>query len=150
MSLLITRDQRATEIVQSLESSGAVRLAPTGLDAIERSQGRSVAYGDFAYALAEQLRTRGFFTPELDAPNRSAARLEPANRVWKAWTLILRKRRLQREQRYRWLWVRKSTLEFPLMIRRLAKSRLIRRYARAVVSWKTPAPGGVAQLDEFD
>jgi hypothetical protein len=95
---------------------------------ILRSQGRAVAFGDFAYALADHLETRGDFVPLLNAPNRPAHRPTDRDEVRRMWQSIGTKRDLQRRGRYWHLWLRKATRELPEMLKRLWRSRLIRRY----------------------
>ncbi len=138
VSIAIARSALAEQVVSALESAGRIRLMDVDPSVIERSQGRVVAYGDQAYALMGALERVGEHVPRIDAPNRTAHVPVDAAEVLAMWRQVRRKRELQQQGRYRLLWFRKATVELPSLLRRLARSRLIARYARAVFGRRRP------------
>jgi hypothetical protein len=118
ISLLICRTKAADDILQGMRDEGRIRLAEASVEDIAESQKRRNAFGDFAYAYAEYLRSEGLFCPDLQAPNRSAAQPVARPLAAKFHARYMLKRRLQRERRYRALWLRKATVEFMPFIAR--------------------------------
>ena len=134
VSLVIARTSTAAGLLEELAGTEQIRLSETTDDVIERSQGRPVAYGDSAYSLLDHLADQGVPHPEINGPNRGAGAAVSPEVVAKAWLQVEKKRALQRAGRYRWLWLRKATVELPALLRRLMRSRLIRRYLSALTA----------------
>ena len=148
VSVVVARTKSSVTLIEDLAASGTLRIEAADLEVVERSQGRNVAYGDMAYSLAAMLRRRGEPVPKIDAPNRPAHRPVDDDAVERNWREIQRKRSLQREGRYWYLFVRKSTVELPLVLRRLMRSRLIGRYLRRGLTRQDSRDDG-RRLDGF-
>ena len=96
------------------------------VEEITESQTRRVVFGDFAYAYADYLKETGEHCPDMTGPNRPAARLADRVQVEKFHRELQRKLDLQRSRRYRLLWWRKATLEFPRLVSRYVRWFLVR------------------------
>jgi hypothetical protein len=130
VSIVICRTERAADTVARLEAGGRIRTAPAGEAEIVESQSRRLTYGDLAYAYADFLRSRGIHCPDMEAPNRPAARLASPREAARLHTTLERKRRLQIAGRYRELWWRKVLVDFPRYGWRFVGRRLVRLAAR--------------------
>lgn len=113
VSLLVCRKREADEAVRALERAGAVKVTDVTTAEIMESQKRRVVFGDFAYAYAAYLDEIGVHHPDMVGPNRSEARLAPRRDVVRFHRELTRKLRLQWARRYRYLKVRKATVELP-------------------------------------
>lgn len=112
ISLVLCRSERAEEVMGALETAGRVRRTQVTEDEVVESQTRRVAFGDFAYAYSDYLRARGRHVPDMEGPNRPAAKLVPVDEVMRFDVANRKKRALQQRGRYRELLVRKATVEF--------------------------------------
>lgn len=112
VSLVIARNKRMTEVMQTMTQQGKIRQVEASHDDVVESQTRRVAYGDFSYAYADYLREEGIFRPEMTGPNRSAAKLVPREKVEQFHKENQLKIKLQREGKYSRLKIRKITVEF--------------------------------------
>jgi coenzyme F420-reducing hydrogenase beta subunit len=113
ISLLICRTAAADAVVQQMRDEGRIRLAEASVEDIAESQKSRNAFGDFAYAYMDYLRSEGLFCPDLPGPNRAAAKPAPRRAVAAFHRRFMLKRKLQQQGRYRALWWRKATIEFP-------------------------------------
>lgn len=118
ISLLICRNPDTTELVRRMRKDGRLRTTDVTVDDIKESQKRQVVFGDFAYAYAEYRMEQGLHTPQMVGPNRSAAQLTGRRTVEEFHKDLVRKLELQGQRRYRYLWVRKATVEFPKLAKR--------------------------------
>ena len=96
------------------------------VEEITESQTHRVVFGDFAYAYADFLKETGQHCPEMTGPNRPEARLADRTQVERFHRELLRKLELQRSRRYRMLWWRKATLEYPRLAGRYVRWFLVR------------------------
>ena len=113
ISLVICRTVESDAMLKRLRDEGRIRLAEASEEDILESQRRRNTFGDFAYGYAQYLQGEGLFSPDLPAPNRGAAQPVAHEVAARFHSAFMRKRRLQREGRYRTLWWRKATVEFP-------------------------------------
>ena len=126
ISLLICRTQATDEAVRSLADKGAIRIADVTTAEIMESQKRRVVFGDFAYAYAAYLDEIGVHHPDMVGPNRPAANLVPRREVAKFHRELNRKLALQWARRYRYLKLRKATVELPRHVKRYLDWFLVR------------------------
>ena len=122
ISLLINRTEAADATVRELADAGVLKIADVSVEEIKESQTRRVVFGDFAYAYAEHLEQLGVHHPDMDGPNRGAAKLADPSDVAFFRKELVRKLELQRAGRYRYLWWRKATKE-------------LRRFLARYVEW---------------
>jgi coenzyme F420 hydrogenase subunit beta len=118
VSLLICRTPASVELVRELETAERIVTVDASVEDITQSQTRRVVFGDFAYAYSDHLAATGQHRPEMNAPNRPSAQLKPAKEVAAFASELTRKRQLQRDRRYRFLWWRKATKELPKHVKR--------------------------------
>lgn len=111
ISLVICRSKGAAAMLRGLVDGKRIRVVEASDDDIVESQTRRVAYGDFSYAYIEWTKRQGGYAPDLNGPNRAAAKLWPDESVAKFHSETTRKIALQRQGRYRFLWWRKLTRE---------------------------------------
>jgi coenzyme F420 hydrogenase subunit beta len=126
ISLVISRKPDATALVRELTERRRIVSIDVSTDEIEESQTRRIAFGDFSYALADHLRARGVFVPDLDGPNRAAHEPVSEREVSKFHGELLEKLRLQRAGSYRALRRRKLTREMPRLLKRYVRWFLVR------------------------
>jgi hypothetical protein len=113
VSLLICRTAQTDEAVRALAGAGSVTVTDVTTAEIMESQKRRVVFGDFAYAYGAYLDEIGVHHPDMIGPNRVEARLTPREDVAKFHRELTRKLELQWSQRYRYLRLRKATVELP-------------------------------------
>ncbi|MEJ7585302.1 MAG: Coenzyme F420 hydrogenase/dehydrogenase, beta subunit C-terminal domain, partial [Acidimicrobiales bacterium] len=113
VSLLVCRTEGTHVAVQELAAAERVKVAEVSTAEIMESQKRRVVFGDFAYAYAAYLDEIGVHHPDMVAPNRSAARLSERREAEKFHKELMRKLELQWAGRYRYLRIRKATVELP-------------------------------------
>jgi hypothetical protein len=77
-----------------------------------------VVFGDFAYAYMDYLEELGVHHPDMVGPNRSEARLSPRKDVARFHRELTRKLELQWARRYRFLRLRKATVELPKHVKK--------------------------------
>ena len=111
ISLVITRNDRMTDLVADLAGEGRIVLTEVSVAEIEESQTHRIAMGDFAYAYAELLDEYGVHRPDLPGPNRASAELVDRAEVESFHQELRIKTALQRQGRYRYLRWRKATKE---------------------------------------
>jgi coenzyme F420-reducing hydrogenase beta subunit len=113
VSLLVCRTAGTDAAVRVLEKEERVKVVEVSTAEIEESQKRRVVFGDFAYAYADYLDEIGVHHPDMVGPNRPAAELAPRKDVARFHRELTRKLALQRAGRYKYLRVRKATVELP-------------------------------------
>ncbi|MGH3681052.1 MAG: Coenzyme F420 hydrogenase/dehydrogenase, beta subunit C-terminal domain [Natronosporangium sp.] len=118
VSLLICRKPETDRAVREMARAGAVKVTDVGTADIMESQKRRVVFGDFAYAYSAYLDEIGVHHPDMVGPNRPAARLAPRKEVAKFHRELTRKLALQWERRYRYLRLRKATVELPKHVKK--------------------------------
>ena len=126
ISLLICRKRGTSDLVERLVQKKQAVATKVTVEEITESQTRRVVYGDFAYAYADYLKETGEHCPDMTGPNRPAARLADRASVEMFHRELQRKLDLQRSRRYRLLWWRKATLEFPRLVSRYVRWFLVR------------------------
>ena len=102
-----------TPRVRALEAQERVKVVEVSTAEVMESQKRRVVFGDFAYAYSDYLDEIGVHHPDMVAPNRPAAKLADRADVAKFHKELTKKLELQRAGRYRYLRVRKATVELP-------------------------------------
>jgi coenzyme F420 hydrogenase subunit beta len=122
ISLVICRTAASRALVDELEARQRVICTEVTTEEIRESQTDRVVFGDFAYAYAEYLTEQQVEIPVMIGPNRERAKLRPRKEVEHFHRELTRKLELQRAARYRFLWVRKLTVEF-------------RRFAERYLKW---------------
>jgi hypothetical protein len=122
ISLVICRTPSTRKLVERLEEAERVVYTEVTTEEIRESQTDRVVFGDFAYAYAEYLEEQGVAIPVMVGPNRDRATLKPRREVEHFHKELTRKLQLQRAGRYRYLWIRKLTVEF-------------RRFAGRYLTW---------------
>jgi coenzyme F420 hydrogenase subunit beta len=118
ISLVICRTAQSVEVLDSLAEQGRIVLTDGAVDDVTQSQTGRVVFGDFAYAYADYLGSIGAHRPIMVGPNRIEERLRPRAEAAKFAKELTRKRGLQRQRRYRYLWLRKATKELPKHLKR--------------------------------
>lgn len=118
VSLLICRKPETDQAVRAMARDGAVKLTEVSTAEIMESQKRRVVFGDFAYAYSAYLDEIGVHHPDMVGPNRPAARPSPRKEVAKFHKELTRKLALQRARRYRYLRIRKATVELPKHVKK--------------------------------
>lgn len=113
VSLLVCRTEATHELVQAMSAADKVKAVEVSTDEVMESQKRRVVFGDFAYAYAGYLDEIGQHHPDMIGPNRNATKLAPRRDVEKFHRELMRKLKLQRAGRYRYLRLRKATVELP-------------------------------------
>lgn len=126
ISLVVCRKAGSAGLIDGLVEQGRVIATEVTVDEITESQTRRVVFGDFAYAYADYLKKVGEHCPEMTGPNRKAARLVDPEVVERFHLELKQKLELQRERRYRRLWWRKATIEFPRLAVRYLKWFFVR------------------------
>ncbi|HZD00386.1 MAG TPA: Coenzyme F420 hydrogenase/dehydrogenase, beta subunit C-terminal domain [Actinomycetes bacterium] len=118
VSLLICRKPGTDEAVRALARDGSIKVTDVTTAEIMESQKRRVVFGDFAYAYSAYLDEIGVHHPDMVGPNRSEAQLAPRSDVARFHRELNRKLELQWARRYRFLRVRKATVELPRHVRK--------------------------------
>jgi coenzyme F420-reducing hydrogenase beta subunit len=118
ISLVVCRKQQPRKLVDRLADEGRLIVTEASTEEVTESQGRRVVFGDFAYAYQEFLASRELPRPVMEGPNRLVAHLQSQQSVESFHKELVRKLELQASRRYRRLWWRKVTREFPGLLRR--------------------------------
>ncbi len=126
ISLLITRTDATRAVVAELTAAGRIQSTDVSVDEITESQTRRVVFGDFAYAYQAYLAAEGLPYPAMTGPNREAARLHTPEQAAAFHGELQHKLALQAAGRYRALWWRKATREFPRLAKRYLDWFLVR------------------------
>ena len=95
-------------------------------DEIRESQTERVVYGEFAYAYAAYLRELGGHVPELHGPNEGWGTLKPRRQAAKFHRELVRKQKLMADRRYRYMKLRKATLEIRGYVMRYVRWFVVR------------------------
>ncbi len=111
ISLVINRRPASEELVRTLAERGRAVFTEVTVEEIKESQKPRVAFGNFAYAYADHLRELGRHVPDMDGPNKVATSPSSRTEVEFFHRELERKLELQRQGRYRRLYVRKLTRE---------------------------------------
>jgi len=126
ISLVICRSKAAVQTMSRLAEQKRIVSTPVTPEEVVESQTHRVAFGDFSYAYAEYLREQGAYVPELNGPNRAAARLVPRAAVEKFHRQTSAKMRLQQAGRYRQLYLRKLSVEIGPLVWRYVRWFFVR------------------------
>jgi coenzyme F420-reducing hydrogenase beta subunit len=126
ISLVVCRNEFAESALARLVQSGSCVSIEVGEEEIRESQTDRVVFGEFAYAYAEHLRGLGLHTPVLDGPNKGYGTLKPDRQVRKFHRELVRKQALMAARRYKYMKVRKATLELRGYIMRYVRWFLVR------------------------
>lgn len=126
ISLVVCRTEFAESTLQSLVDAGHCVSIQVGEDEIRESQTERVVFGEFAYAYADYLREIGLHTPQLDGPNKGFGTLKPRRQVAKFHRELIRKQSLMAARRYKYMKVRKATLELRGYIMRYVRWFMVR------------------------
>jgi coenzyme F420-reducing hydrogenase beta subunit len=118
VSLLICRTEGTHNAVRALQEAERVKVTDVTTADIMESQKRRVVFGDFAYAYSAYLDEIGVHHPDMVGPNRPAARLSPRKDVVKFHKELNRKLELQWARRYKFLRLRKATVELPKHVKK--------------------------------
>jgi coenzyme F420-reducing hydrogenase beta subunit len=116
ISLVTNRTAGADALMRELAARDRIRISEVTVEEIKESQKPGVVFGDFAYAYMEYLDELGRHRPEMMAANRASATLVGRSRVQAFHRDRVEKSALQREGRYRALWIRKVTRELPRLL----------------------------------
>jgi hypothetical protein len=134
--------------VRTLEAADRVKVVEVSTDEVMESQKRRVVFGDFAYAYIEHLDEIGVHHPDMVGPNRPAAELHDRAEVAKFHKELTRKLALQRAGRYKYLRVRKATVELPRHVAKYLDWFLVRVLRiKSLTGRRKEVPR--AQLKEF-
>ena len=126
ISLVICRTEYAESILTRLVESGSCVSIEVGEDEIRESQTERVVFGEFAYAYADYLRSQGIHTPSLAGPNKGHGTPKPRRQVAKFHRELVRKQSLMAARRYRYMKVRKATLELRGYVMRYVRWFMVR------------------------
>lgn len=118
ISLVINRKPEFTRLLSRLADDGRLRMTEVTTEEIKESMKPRVAFGNFAYAYADWRKSQGLPTPEMEAENRELAELATPEECARFHAELMTKQRLQALGRYRLMWARKATVEFPKLFRR--------------------------------
>jgi len=126
ISLVVCRTEFAEATLKSLVDSGNCVSIQVGEDEIRESQTERVVFGEFAYAYADFLREIGLHTPQLDGPNKGFGSLKPRRQVAKFHRELVRKQALMAARRYKYMKLRKATLELRGYVMRYVRWFMVR------------------------
>lgn len=126
ISLVICRTELAESLLERLVESGSCVSIEVGEDEIRESQTDRVVFGEFAYAYADFLREQGIHTPTLNGPNKGHGDLKPRRQVAKFHRELVRKQALMAARRYRYMKLRKATLELRGYVMRYVRWFMVR------------------------
>jgi hypothetical protein len=126
ISLVVCRTEFAEATLKSLVDSGNCVSIQVGEDEIKESQTDRVVFGEFAYAYADFLREIGLHTPQLDGPNKGFGSLKPRRQVVKFHRELVRKQALMAARRYKYMKLRKATLELRGYVMRYVRWFMVR------------------------
>jgi coenzyme F420 hydrogenase subunit beta len=126
ISLVICRTEFAESLLTRLVDSGSCVSIEVGDDEIRESQTERVVFGEFAYAYADFLREQGVHTPVLNGPNKGFGTLKPRRQAAKFHRELVRKQSLMAARRYRYMKLRKATLELRGYVMRYVRWFVVR------------------------
>lgn len=126
ISLVVCRTEFAEVALNRLVDSGACVSIQVGEEEIRESQTDRVVFGEFAYAYADFLRELGLHTPRLDGPNKGYGTQKPRRQAAKFHRELVRKQALMAARRYKYMKLRKATLELRGYIMRYVRWFVVR------------------------
>lgn len=126
ISLVVCRTTFAERALADLVDNGSCVSIQVGEEEIRESQTDRVVFGEFAYAYADYLRGIGLHTPDLPGPNKGHGTLKPRRQVAKFHRELVRKQALMAARRYRYMKVRKATLELRSYVMRYVRWFMVR------------------------
>ncbi len=126
ISLVICRTAYAESLLARLVDAGSCVSIEVGEDEIRESQTERVVFGEFAYAYADYLREQGVHTPTLNGPNKGHGSPKPRRQVAKFHRELVRKQTLMAARRYRYMKLRKATLELRGYVMRYVRWFMVR------------------------
>lgn len=126
ISLVVCRTEFAETSLKRLVDTGSCVSIQVGEDEIRESQTDRVVFGEFAYAYADFLRELGLHTPRLDGPNKGYGTLKPRRHVAKFHRELVRKQALMAARRYKYMKLRKATLELRGYVMRYVRWFMVR------------------------
>jgi len=126
ISLVVCRTEFAESVLARLVQSGSCVSIEVGEEEIRESQTDRVVFGEFAYAYADYLRRLGLHTPVLNGPNKGYGTLKSYRQVRKFHRELVRKQALMVARRYKYMKIRKATLEAKSYILRYVRWFLVR------------------------
>jgi coenzyme F420-reducing hydrogenase beta subunit len=126
ISLVVCRNEFAEKALARIVDSGSCVSIEVGEEEIRESQTDRVVFGEFAYAYADHLRSLGLHTPVLDGPNKGWGQLKPDRQVRKFHRELVRKQELMAARRYKYMKIRKATLELRGYIMRYVRWFVVR------------------------
>ena len=121
ISLVVCRTPFAEQVLDRLVASGSCVSVEVSEEEIRESQTDRVVFGEFAYAYAEHLRLLGGHVPDLRGPNEGHGTLKPRRQVARFHRELVRKQALMANRRYRYMKVRKATLELRSYVMRYVR-----------------------------
>ena len=121
ISLVVCRTPFAEEVLGRLVSSGACVSVEVTDEEIRESQTDRVVFGEFAYAYADYLRSLGGHVPDLRGPNEGHGTPKPRRQVARFHRELVRKQSLMAARRYRYMKLRKATLELRSYVMRYVR-----------------------------
>ena len=126
ISLVVCRTVFAEKSLQRVVDQGSCVSMKVGEEEIRESQTDRVVFGEFAYAYADFLRGIGVHTPRLDGPNKGFGTLKPRRQIAKFHRELVRKQSLMAERRYKYMKLRKATLELRSYVMRYVRWFVVR------------------------
>ena len=126
ISLVICRTRFAETLLARLVDRGSCVSIEVGEDEIRESQTERVVFGEFAYAYADFLRSQGIHTPTLHGPNKGHGTPKPRRQVARFHRELVRKQGLMAARRYRYMKLRKATLELRGYLMRYVRWFMVR------------------------
>ncbi|MEY4366137.1 MAG: hypothetical protein RLZZ305_1481 [Actinomycetota bacterium] len=121
ISLVVCRTPFAEDVLDRLVSSGACVSVEVTDEEIRESQTDRVVFGEFAYAYAGYLRSLGGHVPDLRGPNEGHGTPKPRRQVARFHRELVRKQALMAARRYRYMKLRKATLELRSYVMRYVR-----------------------------
>lgn len=126
ISLVVCRTEFAERSLNALIETGACVSIQVSEEEIRESQTDRVVFGEFAYAYADFLRSIGLHTPALVGPNHGYGTLKQRGHVAKFHRELVRKQNLMARRKYKYLKVRKGTLEIRGYVMRYVRWFVVR------------------------
>ena len=126
ISLVVCRTALAEQVLARIVESGSCIATEVSDEEIRESQTDRVVFGEFAYAYAEHLRRLGGHVPELHGPNEGHGSPKPRRQVARFHRELVRKQALMAARRYRYMKLRKATLELRGYVMRYVRWFLVR------------------------
>lgn len=126
ISLVVCRTAFAEQVLRRVVDAGSCVSVEVSEEEIRESQTDRVVFGEFAYAYAGYLRTLGGHVPELHGPNEGHGTPKPRRQVARFHRELVRKQALMANRRYRYMKLRKATLELRGYVMRYVRWFVVR------------------------